>query len=39
MPINQLDPSHKALARTLVGRIVATYATGDVAYAKARNAR
>ena len=33
--IADLDPGHKALARSLVGRILATYATDEVAYALA----
>ena len=35
VPIADLDAGHKAQARTLVERIVATYATDDVAYALA----
>ena len=35
VPIAHLDAGHQALARTLVERIVATYATDDVAYALA----
>ena len=33
VPIRDLDTGHQALARTLVERIVATYAADDVAYA------
>jgi hypothetical protein len=35
VPIANLNAGHRALAQTLVERIVATYATGDVAYALA----
>jgi hypothetical protein len=35
VPIADLDAGHKALAQTLVERIVATYAADDVAYALA----